>query len=80
MHVHGRLRPERGGASERQGARGEREGSLQHAFHDTGKPREVEGIYSHSIVAGGLELTSNTTRETPRTSFVIRPEIFWRRS
>ena len=28
--------------------------------------------YSHSIVAGGLELTSYTTRDTPRTSLPIR--------
>src|SRR4051812_3852842 len=32
------------------------------------------GNYSHSIVAGGLELMSKTTRPTPRTSFVIRLE------
>ena len=32
--------------------------------------------YSHSIVAGGLLVTSYTTRFTPATSFVIRPEIF----
>lgn len=28
--------------------------------------------YSHSIVAGGLELTSYTTRFTPRTSLIMR--------
>jgi len=28
--------------------------------------------YSHSIVAGGFELTSYTTRFTPRTSLIIR--------
>ena len=36
--------------------------------------------YSHSIVAGGLLVTSNTTRLTSRTSFVIRVEIFSRTS
>src|ERR1035438_129155 len=37
--------------------------------------RFQQETYSHSIVAGGLELTSRTTRETPRTSLVIRLEI-----
>src|ERR1700724_3508542 len=36
--------------------------------------------YSHSIVAGGLLLTSRTTRLMPRTSLVIRLEIFATRS
>ena len=36
--------------------------------------------YSHSIVAGGFEVTSRTTRFTPLTSFVIRVEIFSRTS
>ena len=31
--------------------------------------------YSHSIVPGGLLVTSSTTRFTSRTSFVIRVEI-----
>jgi hypothetical protein len=31
--------------------------------------------YSHSIVAGGLDVTSSTTRLTSRTSLVIRVEI-----
>ena len=31
--------------------------------------------YSHSIVAGGFELMSYTTRLTPGTSFTIRDEI-----
>jgi hypothetical protein len=31
-------------------------------------------------VAGGFELMSRTTRETPRTSLVMREEIFWSRS
>ncbi len=33
------------------------------------------GDHSHSIVAGGLELMSKTTRLTPRTSLVMRLEI-----
>lgn len=36
--------------------------------------------HSHSIVLGGFELTSYTTRLTPRTEFVIRVEIRWRTS
>jgi hypothetical protein len=32
--------------------------------------------YSHSMVAGGFELMSSTTRLTPRTSLVMRDEIF----
>src|SRR5262249_18405367 len=33
------------------------------------------GGYSHSIVAGGFDVTSRTTRFTPAISFTIRPEI-----
>src|SRR6218665_8457 len=33
------------------------------------------GTYSHSIVPGGFEVTSSTTRLTSATSFVIRVEI-----
>jgi hypothetical protein len=36
--------------------------------------------YSHSMVAGGLELMSRSTRETPRTSLVMREEILASRS
>src|SRR4029078_1197173 len=32
-------------------------------------------VYSHSIVAGGFEVTSSTTRFTPGISLTIRPEI-----
>ena len=32
--------------------------------------------YSHSMVPGGLDVTSSTTRFTSRTSLVIRVEIF----
>ena len=38
------------------------------------------GDYSHSIVLGGLELMSYTTRLTPLTSLMIRVEIFCRTS
>ena len=31
--------------------------------------------YSHSIVAGGFDVTSSTTRFTPAISLTIRPEI-----
>ena len=31
--------------------------------------------YSHSMVAGGFEVASSTTRLTPGTSLVIRVEI-----
>lgn len=48
--------------------------------HHTG-PR-IHGIqqsgllpYSHSMVPGGLDVTSSTTRFTSRTSLVIRVEI-----
>jgi hypothetical protein len=33
-------------------------------------------IHSHSMVPGGFEVMSKTTRFTPLTSFVIRFEIF----
>src|SRR5580704_7916502 len=36
--------------------------------------------HSHSIVPGGLEVTSYTTRFTPFTSFTIREEIVFRTS
>ncbi len=37
--------------------------------------RSEKSSYSHSIVPGGFEVTSNTTRFTSETSFVIRFEI-----
>ena len=37
---------------------------------------ETSGCYSHSMVAGGFEVASSTTRLTPGTSLVIRVEIF----
>jgi len=38
------------------------------------------GGYSHSIVAGGFDVTSSTTRLTPGISFTIRAEIVSTRS
>src|SRR5439155_5640524 len=40
----------------------------------------TRGPYSHSMVAGGLLLTSRTTRLIPRTSLVIRLELLATRS
>ena len=40
----------------------------------------VEGAYSHSIVAGGFDEMSYTTRLTPGTSLTIRDEILPRTS
>src|SRR5207245_5881539 len=36
---------------------------------------QTNGAHSHSIVLGGFELMSNTTRFTPLTSLMIRVEI-----
>jgi len=46
------------------------------------KPRgtTLPGNYSHSIVAGGFELMSYTTRFTPATSLMIRVEMRAKRS
>ena len=40
-----------------------------------GALRGMAAGYSHSIVAGGLELMSKTTRLTPRTSLMMRLEM-----
>jgi hypothetical protein len=40
--------------------------------HPLGYALSRFATYSHSIVAGGFELTSYTTRFTPRTSLLIR--------
>src|SRR4051812_13646749 len=37
------------------------------------RPQHTQG-YSHSMVPGGFDVTSSTTRFTPGTSFVIRLE------
>ena len=34
-------------------------------------------FHSHSIVAGGFELTSYVTRLMPRTSLMMRPDTFF---
>ncbi len=41
---------------------------------------ENQHRYSHSIVPGGFEVMSSTTRFTPDTSLVIRFEILASRS
>src|SRR5690606_20388670 len=41
-----------------------------------GGPEQSGPAYSHSIVPGGLLVTSRTTRLTSRTSFVMRFETF----
>ena len=46
-------------------------------FH---RPAGSPGRYSHSMVPGGLLVTSSTTRLTPSTSLVIRLEILASRS
>jgi len=43
---------------------------------NSGDPSRRDRPHSHSIVAGGFELMSYTTRFTPGTSFTIRLEIF----
>ena len=45
-------------------------------FQDAAERLEITVHYSHSIVAGGLELTSYVTRLIPRTSLIIRLETF----
>ena len=45
-------------------------------FCGTVVPRSLAGVYSHSIVAGGLEVMSYSTRLMPCTSLTIRTEIF----
>jgi hypothetical protein len=49
------------------------------AANTTGRHRWVDGMhhdcYSHSMVPGGLLVTSSTTRLTSATSLVIRVEI-----
>ena len=37
--------------------------------------RSRRGAYSHSMVPGGLDVTSRTTRFTSRTSLVMRVEM-----
>src|SRR5689334_23585597 len=40
-------------------------------FRSPGRPRGVS--YSHSMVAGGFDVTSSTTRFTAGTSFTMKP-------
>jgi hypothetical protein len=48
--------------------------------HDTleafAMPPATAGVYSHSMVPGGLLVISNTQRLTPRTSLTMRVAIF----
>jgi hypothetical protein len=51
-------------------------GGRSAGFDVTASRGEIErAAYSHSMVAGGLEVMSNTTRFTPRTSFAMRLAI-----
>src|SRR5215472_7284849 len=51
---------------------------------ETGATCEAENgtvcLYSHSMVPGGFEVTSYTTRFTPFTSFTMRVEMIFRTS
>lgn len=47
---------------------------------ETGHPTNPLPGYSHSMVPGGLLVTSSTTRFTPSTSLVMRLEILASRS
>lgn len=51
-------------------------------IHDPAAPQTPwsTGYYSHSIVPGGLLVTSSTTRLTSGTAFVMRFEILASRS
>src|ERR1700736_67260 len=49
--------------------------SEREASPDPRRPLRPSLHYSHSIVPGGFEVMSYTTRFTPRTSFTIRFEI-----
>gem|GEM_PF-6482103 len=64
----------RGRVSERQPRSPDR--PLERTAAPGGGAAASEVAYSHSIVAGGFELTSYTTRFTPSTSLAIRLEIW----
>ena len=58
---------------------------LNHPYQSLALPtlfriQKTLNIYSHSIVAGGLEVISYTMRFTPATSFTIRLEALSRTS
>jgi hypothetical protein len=55
--------------------RATRSGASAHRRAVFPRPLGRRPPYSHSIVAGGLELMSYTTRLTPGTSFTIRELI-----
>ncbi len=53
-------------------------GEKRHGLHAAAAAagRSVKSAYSHSMVAGGLEVMSYTTRLTLSTSLTMRTEIF----
>ena len=86
----GGLRPGEGAGGQQTGHGREKTDQCRRSDHDSwrnrvrlaGGPKVRNGKipYSHSMVAGGLELTSKTTRLTPRTSLVMRLEMCCSRS
>ena len=46
-----------------------------HGMSGFDAPHRDRPAHSHSIVPGGFDVTSSTTRLTPSTSFVMRFEI-----
>ena len=50
-------------------------GSVRQAIYETLQWRHASRFYSHSIVLGGLEEMSYTTRLIPLTSLMMRVEI-----
>src|ERR1041385_3308376 len=64
------------GSRDCEGEESSGERNLPTAHRQTCRPAaERRFRYSHSIVAGGFELTSYATRLTPRTSLMIRFEM-----
>src|ERR1044072_6718012 len=64
------------GSRDGEGEESSGERNLPCAHRETCRPAaERRFRYSHSIVAGGFELTSYATRLTPRTSLMIRFEM-----
>lgn len=71
-----------------QGAEGENEGAYQTYVTEFGSRMQRSifpvitrrEVYSHSIVAGGLEEMSYTTRLTPFTLFIMSFDTFARNS
>ena len=76
---HRTRRPTRGQARSVPGRRDDEAGRLPHAAcssrDDAHRRRARTPLYSHSIVAGGFDVTSRTTRFTAGISFTMRDEI-----